>query len=154
MMNRSRIRAISLLILFAPLTLRADPLHPIAEGAYWHHESNCIFPAALAGFARVGAPQEVDGSTTVVAHYARGEGAARIVAVITVFPVGDVAAASAGEDDGAFVRTVEHAGWRIVVRAPAVDAVIASHVDALVRGLRVERLGEIDTRCPNAGCGS
>ena len=67
--------------------LHADPLHPLAGDAYWHHESNFIFPATLAGFARVGAPQDLDGSSTVVAYYARGAGDDRLVVVVDVFPI-------------------------------------------------------------------
>jgi len=136
-----------------PLALRADPLHSIAGDAYWHHESNFVFPATLAEFARVGAPQELDGSTTVIAYYARGAGAARMLVTLEVVPVADAAAALAA-NPGEFFFSIDHAGWRIVVRAPQPDAAAAARVDSLVKALPIDRLGAIDTRCPNAGCGT
>ena len=148
-------RAAPLMALLVP-TLHADPLHAIANDAYWHHESNLIFPATLVGFERVGAPQELDGSSTVVAHYARGADDGRSVVVIEVTPVAEVVAAdrSAAESGASvFVRVTDHAGWRIVVRARVADEAIREAVDALLRALPVERLGAIDERRPDAGCG-
>ena len=151
--------------------LHADPLHPLAGDAYWHHESNFIFPATLAGFARVGAPQDLDGSSTVVAyyalshsatwmrvvaHYARGAGDDRLVIVVDVFPIADGPSTTAAADEAkaTFVKTIEHSGWRVVVRTMLSDAGMAGDVDAFARALPVDRLGAVDTRCPNAGCGT
>lgn len=124
--------------------VNADPLHAIAHDAYWHHESNFIFPATLAGFTRAGAPQEVDGSTTVKAYYAQGSGDARVVVEIWVFP-SDVGI----PDDARY--SAERAGWRLAVRAPL--STDYSRFEQLIRAFQLERLGETDTRCPNAGCG-
>jgi hypothetical protein len=154
MPNRSRIRAAALIALCTPLVLHADPLHAIADDAFWHHESNFIFLAALGDFIRVGAPQEVDGSTTVVAHYSRGTGEAREVVVVEVVPLADAATVRAGKAAGSVVtRIIDHAGWRVAIHATSTDAAARERIEALVRALPVERLGEVDTRCPNAGCG-
>jgi len=145
-----------LLAALAPPASHADPLHPLAGGAYWHHESNFIFPPTLAGFARVGAPQDLDGSSTVVAYYARGADDDRLVVVVDVFPIADGPSTTAATDEAkaTFVRTIEHTGWRVVVRTTLSDAGMAGDVDAFARALPVDRLGAVDTRCPNAGCGS
>lgn len=114
--------------------LRADPLHALEDGAYWHHESGFIFPTTLAQFTRAGAPQELDGSSTVVAYYAHGDGAERVVAEVAVFPVAD-GRANSHVGEAAFVRTVDHAGWRIVVRASLPGDAARESLDALVRAL-------------------
>lgn len=72
----------------------ADPLHAIGAGAFQHHDSGWIFPSQVGGFTRVGAPQDVDGSSDAVAHYARGVAAERIVVVVDLYPP-DTAAAHA-----------------------------------------------------------
>jgi hypothetical protein len=147
-------RAILLAALLPP-TLHADPLHSLANDAYWHHESNFIFPAALAEFTRVGAPQEVDGSTTVIAYYARGAGDSRMVVVIEVVPGADGPSGPPADSSGStFVRAIARAGWRVTVRAALPDDATRARVEALIRALPVERLGTLDTRCPNAGCGT
>ena len=146
--------ALFALALLAAPALHADPLHLLAGDAYWHHESNFIFPARLAEFSRAGAPQELDGSTTVVAYYARGDGNARELVTLEVFPIADGATDEAPASDGDTVRTLDHAGWRVRVHEPRADAATSASVDALVRALAIDRLGAIDTRCPNAGCGT
>jgi hypothetical protein len=138
----------------APTATLADPLHPIAGDAYWHHESNFVFPATLAEFTRVGAPQELDGSTTVVAHYARGVGAARVVVVIEVVPVADVPTAPPVTTPSPVVRVIDHAGWRVTVSAPLADDAARERIEALIHALPVARLGTVDAHCPNPGCGS
>ena len=130
-MNRYLPVAIAWLAMTFSSHASADPLHAIANDAYWHHESNLIFPAQLAGFTRVGAPQELDGSTTVSAYYAQGAGDARLVVQIMVFPEGD--------------------GWRVTAHSTIPDDDI--RLSALVHAFPLERLGKIDTRCPNPGCG-
>lgn len=70
----------------------ADTLHAIADGAFQHHGSSWIFPRQIGGFARIGAPQDVDGTIDVVAHYAKVEGAVRTKAVVAVYPPDSAAA--------------------------------------------------------------
>lgn len=151
-MIRSILTSAALLALL-PTAPHADPLHALANDAYWHHDSNFVFPARLAEFTRVGAPQEVDGTTTVVAHYAHGVGESRVVVVIEVVPLADVAPEPMESPARTFVRTLDRAGWRITVRAPVPTGSADAGVDALLRALPVERLGAVDVRCPNAGCG-
>jgi hypothetical protein len=127
----TRIALAALLATLLPLVGAADPLHPIANDAYWHHESNLIFPAQVAGFIRVGAPQELDGTTTVSAYYAQGDGANRLVVQVLVFPEG--------------------AGWRVTAHSSILDD--DARLEALIAAFPLERLGKTDTRCPNAGCG-
>src|SRR5690348_2788876 len=98
MVHRALLRAALLAVMIPASGLHADPLHPLAGDAYWHHESNFIFPATLAGFARVGAPQDLDGSSTVVAYYARGTGDDRLVVVVDVFPIADGPSTTAAAD--------------------------------------------------------
>jgi hypothetical protein len=64
----------------------ADPIHAITQGAFQHHDSGWIFPQQVAGFKRVGAPQDVDGSRDAVAYYARAEKRGRSTAVIDIYP--------------------------------------------------------------------
>lgn len=73
------------LLLFAA-TGHADPIHSIGQGAFQHHDSGWIFPLQLAGFTRVGVPQDVEGSRDAVAYYARIEQAVRTTAVVDVYP--------------------------------------------------------------------
>ena len=70
-----------------------DPMHPVADGAFWHHDSNWIFPAKIGEFEIVGAAQEVAGSTDAVAHYAHGEGESRVTATVDVYRLDSPAAA-------------------------------------------------------------
>jgi hypothetical protein len=63
----------------------ADTLHSIGNGLFWHHESGWIFPERIGDFVRIGMPQDVAGSSDVVAHYARTTGNQRITAVIDVY---------------------------------------------------------------------
>jgi hypothetical protein len=143
-MNRFLPAAAWLATLCVSANAFADPLHPIANDAYWHHESNFIFPATLGTFARVGVPQELDGSTTVTAYYAQGNGDARVVVQIWVFPAG-----VGVPDDARF--SVERGGWHVAVRAPLFKE--DSRLEELIHAFPLERLGKVDTRCPNPGCG-
>lgn len=69
----------------------ADPVHRVADGAYWHHDSGWIFPEKIGGFERVGAAQDVAGTADAVAYYAREIGGARIVVSVDVFPADSAA---------------------------------------------------------------
>ena len=177
MTHRSPLRIACLLVaLAAPLALHADPLHPLAGDAFWHHDSNFIYPATLAGFERIGAPQDVDGSTTINAHY-RGDANERsLIVSIDLFPRGDGAADFSGAKSiesidlgagrglaqrarfpgsiGEVLYSLEHGGWRMLIRARLREESDAARVDQLVRALPIERLGTVDARCPNPGCGT
>ncbi|MEJ0085078.1 MAG: hypothetical protein WDO72_05325 [Pseudomonadota bacterium] len=63
-----------------------DPIHAIADGAYWHHDSGWVFPEKMGEFTRVGMPQDVAGSRDAVAYYARVIEGARLVASVDVYP--------------------------------------------------------------------
>lgn len=71
---------------------RADTLHAVADGAFQHHGSSWIFPQQIGAFVRIGAPQEVDGTIDVMAHYAKVEGSVRTTAVVAVYPPDSAAA--------------------------------------------------------------
>ena len=77
------------LALFYIFPAQADPLHARAGGEYWHHDSGWIFPEKIAGFERVGVPQDVAGSRTAAAYYARVENGQRMVASVEVTPIND-----------------------------------------------------------------
>ena len=172
-------RAAALLVaalLLATGAAVADPLHQTAENAYWHHDSNFLFPAALAGFTRIGAPQEVDGSTTINAHYGGGDSERWIVFTIDLFPRADGAADFAGATSvktvdlgpgrgsarrvhfagniDEVIYSIERGDWRLLLRGRLLEDEDAARIEEFVRALPIERLGTIDTRCPNAGCGT
>jgi hypothetical protein len=68
----------------SPRPTFADPIHAIAQGAYWHHDSGWIFPERIGEFVRVGIPQDVAGSRDAVAYYAREANGVRMVASVDV----------------------------------------------------------------------
>lgn len=72
----------------------ADPIHAVGDGSYWHHDSGWIFPARIAGFERVGFPQDVAGTRDAVAYYAREMDGVRVVISVDVFPVDSAAEAT------------------------------------------------------------
>lgn len=80
---------IAALALFYIFPAHADPLHARAGGEYWHHDSGWIFPEKIAGFERVGVPQDVAGSRVAAAYYARVENGQRMVASVEVTPIND-----------------------------------------------------------------
>jgi hypothetical protein len=89
-------RALSLIALLALLPQRAsqaDPIHAVADGAYWHHGSGWIFPEKVARYIRVGIPQDVAGSEDAVAWYAFEEGGERRLASVDVYLASSAAAA-------------------------------------------------------------
>lgn len=104
-------RELSLVALLAFLPngrASADPIHAVADGAYWHHGSDWVFPEKIGEFVRVGIPQDVAGSEDAVAHYACVENGTRNIAAVDVYPATSAAAAEheappAGElSEGAF----------------------------------------------------
>lgn len=64
---------------------QADPIHAIADGAYWHHDSGWIFPEKIGEFVRVAIPQDVAGSRDAVAYYACTLNGIRTVASVDVY---------------------------------------------------------------------
>lgn len=98
-MNRTFLLSLSLACLMASHQAHADPIHPIAGGAYWHHDSGWQFPKECAEFERVGIPQDVAGSKDAVAYYARTVDGSRIVVSVDVYPA-DSAAAEEMQADG------------------------------------------------------
>lgn len=88
----------------------ADPIHAVADGAYWHHGSNWTFPEIIGPYKRVGIPQDVAGSDDAVAHYAYVEDGVRYIASVNVYrassaAAGELEAAARGplSNEGAFV---------------------------------------------------
>jgi hypothetical protein len=77
-----------MIVSIAPLlchVAQADPIHAIADGAYWHHDSGWIFPEKIGEFVRVAIPQDVAGSRDAVAYYARTLNGIRTVASVDVY---------------------------------------------------------------------
>jgi len=130
-MKRSGLYVLPILWL-ACATAFADPIHAIADGAYWHHDSGWVFPAKIAGFVLVGVPQDVAGSREAVAYYAREVSGSRLVVSVSVYveTVGTVH--SAVKDD-----------WRVVIRSQALsaDATTLELLDAFIDGQRWDSLG-------------
>jgi len=71
----------------------ADPIHAVAGGAYWHHDSGWVFPEKIDEFERVGIPQDVAGSPDAVAYYACVESGVRMTASVDVYLAKSAAAA-------------------------------------------------------------
>ncbi|HVF16541.1 MAG TPA: hypothetical protein VNA21_06500 [Steroidobacteraceae bacterium] len=76
----------------------ADTLHNIGNGDFQHHDSGWIFPERIGEFTRIGAPQDVDGTIDVVAHYARVHNGTRTSAIIDVYPTTSSAPSARYED--------------------------------------------------------
>ncbi len=88
-----KLLSIGVLAWLANPAVQADPIHVIADGAYWHHESHWVFPERIGAFVRVGIPQDVAGSQDAVAHYAYVENGVRNTASVDVYRVDSAAAA-------------------------------------------------------------
>jgi hypothetical protein len=99
-MNRPFLSGVLFAGLIATLPAHADPIHEIADGAYWHHDSGWIYPAQIAAFSRVSVPQDVAGSKNAVAYYARVADGLRLVASVDVYPVDSADAEGLAEDAG------------------------------------------------------
>ena len=72
---------------------QADPIHAVADGAYWHHGSDWVFPEKIGAYVRVGTPQDVAGSEDAVAHYAYVENGVRNTASVDVYRADSASAA-------------------------------------------------------------
>jgi hypothetical protein len=83
----------------------ADTLHNIGKGDYQHHDSGWIFPERIGEFTRIGAPQDVDGTIDVVAHYARVHNESRTSAIVDVYPASSSAPGARHEEAVAEMRT-------------------------------------------------
>lgn len=94
---RTASRCISKILIVAVACLplgyaRADPIHSVDQGAYWHHDSGWVFSGKIGEFELVGIPQDVAGSRDAVAHYARVIDGVRITAAVDVYPADSAAA--------------------------------------------------------------
>jgi hypothetical protein len=84
-MKTSRFLLLPLVYLFYGHVAHADPIHAVADGAYWHHDSGWVFPGKIGEFVLVGIPQDVAGSHDAVAYYARVVDGTRITASIDLY---------------------------------------------------------------------
>jgi hypothetical protein len=84
-MYRESLQIALLSCLGASPLAHADPIHAVAGGAYWHHDSHWVFPEKIGGYVRVGIPQDVAGSEDAVAHYAFVEDGIRNTASVDVY---------------------------------------------------------------------
>lgn len=151
-MNRHRL-IIPVLLSLAPGFAAADPIHAIADGAYWHHDSGFVFPRKIGEFVLVGIPQDVAGSREAVAYYARGVADKRTLAAISVYPVeaidlgeglrAELDAHPASTGNAMTIRYfVAKLDWRvrIEVTVQAPDADMHPSIEAFIRGLRWKSL--------------
>jgi hypothetical protein len=146
----------------------ADPIHAVADGAYWHHDSGWVFPEKIGDYVRVGIPQDVAGSEDAVAYYARVENGIRSTASVDVYraasaAAGELEARAAGtSSDTAFpvnasralsanrqvsnadtsapvaVYFIDAGDWRVRIRATGSSL---EAMDVFVRDQRWETLG-------------
>jgi len=163
-------RRLALIAIVAFLPCRpglADPIHAVADGGYWHHDSGWVFPEKIGEFVRVGIPQDVAGSEDAVTHYARDEDGVRRTASVDVYRAASPAAgelearSGSASSDTVIVSTarglsarreVSDAGkplliatyfvdageWRVRIR---VTGASLEAMDEFVRGQRWETLG-------------
>jgi hypothetical protein len=119
-MNRNRYLIVpTLACLMSGHVTHADPIHAIADGAYWHHDSGWVFPEKLGQFARIGAAQDVAGSSEAVAHYAAVENGLRTTASVDIYPADSALAGTDLETAGRLMSEGEFA----VGKAHALSAV-------------------------------
>jgi hypothetical protein len=130
--------ALFALLLALNAAVHADPIHAVADGAFWHHDSGWIFPASIEGFTLVGSPQDVAGSREAVAYYARADSGARTVIEVRISPVDSAAAGPAGTE----LRVVTQGAWRvrIAVMSPELAADARSALEPFVRAQRWDSL--------------
>jgi hypothetical protein len=134
-MKRQQIKALPLLVLLVCATAFADPIHAIADGAYWHHDSGWVFPEKIAEFVRVGIPQDVAGSHEAVAYYAREREGIRTVVAVDVYPADSEPAEATSPS--ALSHSFATGEWRVQIRlqAPVADPATLASLDAFVRGV-------------------
>ena len=82
----SKLFLMASLALLSSARATADSIHPVADGAFWHHDSGWVFPEKIGEFVRVGIPQDVAGSKDAVAYYARVVDGLRTSASVDVYP--------------------------------------------------------------------
>ena len=140
-MVRSWLAAASIAALYTTSAL-ADPLHARAGGEYWHHDSGWIFPEHIAGFERVGVPQDVAGSRDAVAYYASEVNGLRVVASVNVFPADSSRAEvlARGCEDGAPLILETRAEWRVRICANIPAGTSTGALGEFVRGQRWDTL--------------
>ena len=90
-MKRLHLKHWPLLAFLSSVVAFADPIHAIADGAYWHHDSGWVFAQKIGDFELVGIPQDVAGSRDAVAYYARTAAGVRTVAAVDVYPADSAA---------------------------------------------------------------
>lgn len=91
-MKRRSLPILSFLLFVLSAVADADPIHAIADGAYWHHDSGWVFAQKIGEFELVGIPQDIAGSRDAAAYYARTAGGIRTVASVDVYPEDSAAA--------------------------------------------------------------
>ena len=139
-MLRPLLAAASIAALYTTSAL-ADPLHARTGGDYWHHDSGWIFPERIAGFERVGVPQDVAGSRDAVAWYAREASGQRVVISVNVFPADSSRAPilEQGCEDGRPLKLESRADWRVRICA-SISAGTSPELADFVRGQRWDTL--------------
>ena len=157
--------ALACLVALAPPS-RADTIHSILGGGYYHHQSGFVFPEKIGDFTLVGVPQDINGTDDVGAYYARVAGGTRTVASVNVYTPDsaepETRAASVkgkpvafevakqprlsaaklvvkeGRSSRATIYFIDTGSWLIKVRAttPLTDKSIAPVLDAFARDQR------------------
>jgi len=109
-MKRRRLKVLPLLVFVLSAVASADPIHAIADGAYWHHDSGWVFAQKIGEFALVGIPQDVAGSREAVAYYARTDSGVRTVAAVEVYPADSAASGATLEAAKAHIEQKNEGG--------------------------------------------
>jgi hypothetical protein len=135
------ISRLAVFLLSWPLTSTADPIHPIAGGAYWHHDSNWVFPARVGEFQRVGIPQDIAGSRNASAWYALERDGARFVAEVEIRARDE----AAGEGDAPpesrrILHVLDSGEWRVTLYLEGTQPLPQNLLDDFVRGQRWDSL--------------
>jgi hypothetical protein len=130
-----------------PLAAAADPIHAIADGAYWHHDSNWVFPARVAAFTRVGIPQDIAGSLDASAWYALQIDGARVVASVEIQAVDSAEGLVQASDQvpqRALIHSYQAGEWRvrIYLQAPQGAVIPPQLLEDFVRSQHWDRLSK------------
>jgi hypothetical protein len=165
-----------LLGLIAVQAISADPLHAIADDAYQHHDSGWIFPLTIGEFTRVGAPQDLDGTSDALAYYERVVKGVRTTATVNVYPpASDAAEATKTADDELELESsvltsadksleasdasvtatylVDTGPWVVKIQSSgAADAVSVDALDDFVRSQRWDSLALAGNSCTSKAC--